>query len=709
MLGEDTLRDGFVFGSTDAEAQASAQEEQRLVRQSEEQSQEAFIRQKIADVRRWRTKYKDDFSRMRENMAFVTGIQRDEQTKIGEDKRYIANFCNQLIVQKVSRLYARNPQFVAQRRKRRDFVIWDGNPESIVKAAIQIEQAQMFGAPPPMDAWALMADYEQGSEWREHVKNVGETLEVLYQYQCDSLEPDFKTQMKNLVQRVSVCGVGYVRLSFCRNYQRELTMSETKTNISDRAIMAQGILESLKDGSIQDYDAKMEQLRILLEGIEASVVNGEQLDVSERLVFDFLPSTSIIPDDNTRCLIGWVGTQEIAQEFILPLKFVNDYFELRGDREILAGADVVEYSDKDAVEVPKNSTDVADGTKQQLVCIWDVINKESKSHYIICDGWNKGYVQDPEPLTPNIRRFWPIFPLCFNKAETERGSKASIFPPSDVDQLKSAQRAWNQRREALDDHRKANKPQYITAKGSLSDEDKDRVEQTEPNAVIELANVPPGTDPDTVFKPKTKVPIDPAVYDTAPLSEDTLITTGTQEANLGPVQPNTTATGNTIAEQSRMSSLGSNVDDIDDFLSALGESGGEMLLQEMSPEVVIRIVGRGAVWPSDPKDRADYLNEILLQVRAASSGRPNQALAVANIKELAPLILQAGGNPQTVIRELAKRLDDTLEPAEFFPLPGAVANPIAASAGAPTGPQPANSAKPLPQLSAGAPVPLVGA
>lgn len=701
MLGEDTMKSQFAFGKDDAEAQSDAAKEKTEEPRNAIDARKAYIKSQCEAVRKWRTKWQPDFKRMKDNMAFVSGLQWEGQKKIHEDK-YVANFCNQLISQKVSRLYARNPQFSAEKRKRKEFQLWDGNPEAIVNALMQVQQAVMSGGIPPMESMALMQDYEQGMQHRKHCKDVGETLEILYQYQTDSQEPEFKTQMKQLVHRTAVCGVGYVRLSFCRSNDKALSQSPTRLDIGDRATQMKAILDKLEKGDLDDHSSKMEQMKILLESIENSVVDGEQGELQERLVFDFLPSTSVIPDDKTRCLVGFIGSDKVAQEYILPLSFVNDYYELRGDDRINTGGEVVQYGEKGETPVAG-----AEGEKDPKVCIWDVFDRTTKSHFIICDGWHNNYVQAPEPVEPHTKRFWPIFPLCFNRAETEAGCDASIFPPSDVDLMRSAQKEWNRTREALRQHRRANKPAYFAAKGVLSDEDIDNINGASDSQIIELKNVPPNTDPDTLIRPKQKVPIDPALYDTKPLSEDTLITTGTQEANLGPPQPNTTATGNTIAEQSRMSTMGSNVDDIDDLLSALAEAGGEMLLREMSPETVNRIVGH-ATWPSDPAERIDYMNSIYLQVKAASSGRPNQAIAVANWERLAPLLMQMGANPQTLIKETMKRLDDQADPSEFFPIAGAM--PMQPTSGSPANGQPApTSPQPLPALPTGDAIPLAGA
>jgi hypothetical protein len=208
--------------------------------------------------------------------------------------------------------------------------------------------------------------------------------------------------------------------------------------------------------------------------------------------------------------------------------------------------------------------------------------------------------------------------------------------------------------------------------------------------------VPSGTDVTKLFVPVQHTAINSALYDTGPLQQDILQAAGMQEANLGPVTGNETATGQTIAEQSRMSATASNVDDLDDFLTLLTESGGEMLLRTVSESVVKHVVGPGAVWPE--QYLPEILNDVFLRIAASSSGRPNKAVDVAIFERIAPLLLQAGANPQALVREGVRRLGDTLDIPSFFPLSGNV-NPQQI-------PQPQQSLQELPSQS---PVPLVSA
>jgi hypothetical protein len=628
-----------------------------------ESSEKTYVKSLVASIKKDEGKWEPQYKRMRKNLAFVASLQHPGQKRIDEN-RYVVNFVNRLVAMKVSTLYARNPKAIATRRKRRDFRLWSGKQEDLMQAGMAVQSALQMGTMPPQQAWALLQDWEKGIERREFIKNIGETFEIVYQYQIDTQEPEFKSQMKQLVWRTCVCGVGYVRVNLCREYENELTTSETRTNIEDRLKAAQGILEKLQKGNVQDSDSAHERLRILVESLDHDSKSYSG-DLKERLVFDFPNSTSIIPDSHCRSLRDFTGCHRLAEAFVYPIDYVNDFFSV----DIKASAGVVHYNKSGQEYSAKNDPKV---TKEKIhIKVYEVWDRDTKTNCIVCDGWDQ-YVRKPQPLDPCTRRFWPVFALTFNHVETEGECDASPFPPSDVDLMKSAQIEWNRSRNELAKHRRANKPQYIYQKGALSNEDKDNLVGAESSEAIELNSVDP--DVSKIIQPLQKLPIDPALYDTNPLKEDSLVATGAQEANMGPAQPNVTATVGTIAEQSRNTVSASNVDDLDDMLSAMAEAGGEMIFRGFDRETIIKIAGDGGIWPLSNTE--DFVDELYLQIQAASSGRPNKAIDSANMERLGPLIMQAAQMPpqmqktiQALIREVVKRLDDQLDPNEFFPDP----------------------------------------
>lgn len=624
-------------------------------------SAEAMVKLWTQRITKAKEKWKADFDRMRENMDFVAGLQWPGQYKIRSEK-YIVNMTLRAVNQGVASLYAKDPKVSAKRRDRLDFKLWDGKQETILQA-MQIQQmAAMHGLPMPPDVMAMLNDYQQGKMRHSVIDGIGKTLEVVCQYQMDSQQPSFKTQMKQLVRRVNVCGVGYIKVKFERDYEPGLTQSETRMSVMDRAKMARAIIEKMEKGEITEDSAEVQQLKSLVESLGVSQLDYEGVEVKERLVFDFPQATSIIPDPACRALKGFVGAKWVVEEFYYPLEFVNAFFE----KDIQIGGELKTFQNGKMDESNLSTNQSVEDKSSVKIRLWEVTNLEDKSRFMICDGYCE-FVVAPELLDPVTKGFWQIVPVTFNDIEVEDGCKATIFPPSSVDLIYSSQVQWNQVRHRLANHRKANAPKFVFAEGTLSEEDLDRLAEAEDQAFVGLKSVPPGTDPAKVIMALQVPDIKPELYDTKPISEDVLLSTGQQEANMGPAQPDVTATVGTIAEQSRMSVAASDVDGLDDSLSDVFRCGGEMLLREMSSDVVKQIAGIGAIWPDLNKE--EFINEISLEVVAASSGRPNKAIDVANWQRIAPLLQAAGANPQAIIRESVKRLDDRLDPTEFFPLP----------------------------------------
>jgi hypothetical protein len=89
---------------------------------------------------------------------------------------------------------------------------------------------------------------------------------------------------------------------------------------------------------------------------------------------------------------------------------------------------------------------------------------------------------------------------------------------------------------------------------------------------------------------------------------------------------------------------------------------------EMQQDTVMRIVGPGAVWPQQPQTREEFVNQIYLTTKAASSGRPNKAVDLRNWQIIAPILQASGANPMFMVRETLRRLDDQLDAEQAFPL-----------------------------------------
>jgi hypothetical protein len=549
-------------------------------------------------------------------------------------------------------------------------------------------------APPgsPMIAQAvgsgmdIMMDAARVKSENIMMDKLARTLELLYAYEVDNQPHPFKSMLKMSVRRAVTNGVAYVKLGFERVMQLRPDLEKGIADANERLATLERLAADATDAITDDSDMEAEQLRLLL----ADLVKSQGAVVREGLTFDFPLSTRIIPDIKCIDLRNWVAAGWVAEEYLLSVSEIEEIYgvDVRGH--------CTEYgSDSDtdpskAMEEWMSSKDKDKNRGEPNAIVWEIYNRNDGLVYVVCDGYREFL---KEPASPEIynERFYPWYALIFNGIEDEH----ELFPPSDVRLMRDMQLEYNRCREGLKEQRIAGRPFTAVVAGSMDEDDMEKLTNREANAVIEFNALQPQQDVKQLLQPYAGPGIDPNLYEVNPVYEDILRTTGIQEANLGGTS-NTTATQAQIAEGSRMTSMGSNIDDLNDLLTQLARNGGQILMREMSQERVKKIVGQGAVWPAEPVAQ-DIANEILLEIEAGSMGRPNQAQEIANAQRLMPLLIQLPGiDPEFLAKDTLRRLDDRLDLTEAFKssLPSIVAmngamsgsaGPTAAGAGAAPG------------------------
>jgi len=507
---------------------------------------------------------------------------------------------------------------------------------------------------------------------------LAKTLELLYAYEVDNQPHPFKSMLKMTVRRAVTNGVGYIKLGYERVMQLRPDLEKGIADANERLATLQRLAADAADSITDDNDKEAEQIKLLL----ADLIKQQGAVVREGLTFDFPLSTRLIPDTKCIDLRNWVAADWVCEEYLLSVNEIEEIYgvDVRGHCNEY-GSD--ETSDPTTVMSDWSSARHKDDERANPnAIVWEIFSRKDGLVYIICDGY-KEFLR--EPASPEIfnERFYPWYPLIFNGVEDEK----ELFPPSDVRLMRDMQLEYNRCREGLKEQRIAGRPFIGVVAGAMDEEDMDKLTNREANAIVEFNALQPNQDIKQLLQAYAGAGIDPNLYEVNPVYEDILRTTGIQEANLGGTS-NTTATQSQIAEGSRMTSMGSNIDDLNDLLTQLARNGGQILMREMSQDRVKKVVGQGAVWP-DNANAQDIANEILLEIEAGSMGRPNQAQEIANAQRLYPLLIQLPGiDPEFLAKDVLRRLDDRLDLTEAFKsaLPSIVAMNGAMSGGAPAGP-----------------------
>jgi len=631
------------------------------------------VEARIKWVTKAKTHWQDTFNDMRDNMKFARGIQWPGQ-KDSKDKetRYIANVVLRHLRQREAALYAKNPTAVAKRRETLDFTIYDGNMDTVMQAQqslMQMQQMQMqmqqMAAqgiqPPPMDpammqmveqAKLLIEDYQIGSKYRTKITAMGKTLEIVWRHQIGEQIPPFKRSMKHLVLRALTTGVGYVKLGYHRFNEPRPEDATRVTDLTEQV----AALEAMQAEAQEDEAHYSEESAELsdLKDLTTKLQSDPEVFMREGLDFDYPKSTSIIVDPACYDLDGFLGARWVAQEFLLTARQIQETYKVDIDDKFLKHDDQgAEFTEEASENQP---VDQVKDTHAKVYEIWD---KHHGQTYTVCEGY-PDYLVAPKTPSIKLERFWPFFTLIFNSIEEEKG----VYPPSDVSLIKPMQVERNLMRQRVREHRDAARPGHVASRGRLDEEDKSKLQNRQAHDVVELNGLAEQDDIRRIIQPIPTSPLDPNQYETGPLDDDLLKSVGSQEAVLGG-SSGASATESSIGESARLSSIGSNIDDLDDFLSDITKSASHMLFTEMSTELVVEIAGRGAVWPelSGP----DVARDLWLEVRAGSSGRPNKAAEIQNMERIMPFLLQIPGlKPKKLAEKLMERLDDRMDIDEMY-------------------------------------------
>lgn len=627
-----------------------------------DEARAALVKRWLDDVLAGAAHWSKDFKRMRKNMEFAGGKQWPGQTE--DDDRFMVNLVQRVLKSSVASLYAKNPTVVAKRREKLDFKIWDGSPEMVQQAqqvltaaavaAQGLATAGVTGAMPPSvdpsvaqglePAKALMADIQAGMERRKMLDRVGKTLVICTEYYLTEGQPTFKQQMKQLVRRVRTTGTGYVKLG----YQRLMDLSERQTSeiadMAERLATIGRLTADLQDGQFDANAAEAEELRLAI----AAMRSEPEMIVREGLVFSFPHSTRIIPSPSTEKLMGWVGSEWVAEEILYTPDRVKEVYGVDLGKSFTAHKTAAGSPEGGSVRKAKNG---------QLARVFHIYDKNTGMELVVCEGY-PDFLKEPASPEIFIEQFFPLFPLTFNDMEDE----GCLFPKSDVELLKHIQREYNRSKEAQRQHRIANRPLYLAPKGIFEEDDVKSLSGYAAHSVIEVAALDKGQKAQDIIMPVGKIGVDPNLYETAGLFEDMQRVTGNAEANLGGTG-NASATESNIAETSRQGSIGLDSDDLDEMLSSLFRACGSVLLTELSGDTVREIAGDGAVWPE--LSRAEIAKELWLEVKGGSSGRPNQAKDAATFERLYPLLVQVPGvSPRWLAERAITIADDDVDMAD---------------------------------------------
>ena len=176
--------------------------------------------------------------------------------------------------------------------------------------------------------------------------------------------------------------------------------------------------------------------------------------------------------------------------------------------------------------------------------------------------------------------------------------------------------------------------------------------------------------------------MNPIVYDTAPIRSDMEWISGLGDAQRGGIQRAKTATEANIQNEGLATRIQEKVDQVEGWLHKLARYSLEILVQEMSVEMVMELAGPRAFWPLLMDGKQNLYKNINVVIKAGSTGMPDENAERMRWVEVMPIIMQnlqmiqamrQTGMPDQfnpyiqLLEETLKRFDERIEIGKFLP------------------------------------------
>lgn len=449
---------------------------------------------------------------------------------------------------------------------------------------------------------------QTGYSW---VRPFAETAEILIQRQL--ADAGLKAKGKALTLGAMCCSMGWLKCTYQRDYSKDPIIQHRIPDSQDNLARVQAAISKLEDGE-QGREELLEQEARLNDQI-AALERQAEVSAAQGLALDYVFAEDIVTDPMVRDATDYASGRWIAQRILYDQEEFEAVFGCEADKK------ATRYN---------HDQEAADG---ELLAVWEIWDKDAQQRYTVCEGMDK-HIREPITPTRGGERFYPFFALAFNPVD------GTPYPLSDVLLLERLQREWTETRERQERHRAMSIPGWW---GDSEAFEKGAIKSLTHQVLGEVAliNTSGKLLSDSIME-RRNPSYNPLIYDTTPIRTDLELVSGAGDAARGAVTKAKTATEAAYLEEGLASRTDERRDVIEDLIQELAQYSLEVLLQEMAPEHVRRVVGDNAIWPELSKD--DVMSLVTVEVQAGTAGKPNkyrdQEQWVKLMEPLQTLILQ---------------------------------------------------------------------
>jgi len=473
---------------------------------------------------------------------------------------------------------------------------------------------------------------------------------------------DLKKQAKRIVRSNYTTSVGWIKCSYQEDPTRAPLIENKLKDTQENIARIEALLQNIENPEMaSQHELELAQLKQALAGLETQ----QEVKVAKGLPVDFVLSEDILVLDSTVRTITdylrssamahrvWMTPQQYQIRFGYAPKTAKKYSEQAGQSGQPQGATGSEAS--------------------CLLCVWEIWDQDANRIYYVCDG-EDGFCEPPSSPDWTGKRWYPFFLVAFNEID------GSFYPLSDVDLTDKLVKEYNQNRDDQVRDRKACLPVNVIRKGgALTDDDAKKIANREGSDVIMVEGV--GGQPltnDLFIGQLGKM--DAAAYDTTSTRYDMERLLGGSDSSTGSITKAKTLGEAEILTAALRGRTDERRDTIEDMLNELGPYAMEIMLRKYSLAEVQAIAGPEAEWPRMSIE--DIFNIVSVEVRAGSTGKPNQAQEQERWTKLLPIVNEAVAKVSELrekgqealadavielTRETLRRFDERIDIEQFLP------------------------------------------
>jgi hypothetical protein len=472
-----------------------------------------------------------------------------------------------------------------------------------------------------------------------------------------------KKQAKKVVRSNYTTSVGWLKCAYQEDPNKDPLIENRVKDTQDNIQRIEALLREIEDPQLaNNHELELAKLKEALAGLEVQ----QEVKVAKGLPLDFVLSEDILVLDTTiRAITDYQRSSAISHRVWMTATQYKTRFKY-------APKSAKKYSEQPGQGSQPQQTD-APNPADTLLCVHEVWSQDDNRIFYVCDG-EEGFCEPPSSPDWAGKRWYPFFLVAFNEID------GSFYPLSDVELTDKLVKEYNQNRDDQVRDRKACLPVNVVRKGgALTPDDVKRIANREGSDVIMVEGV--GAQPltnDMFIGQLGKM--DAAAYDTTSTRYDMERMLGGSDSSTGSITKAKTLGEAEILTAALRGRTDERRDTIEDMLNELGPYAIEIMLRKYTPEEVKAIAGPEAEWPQLSID--EIFNMVSVEVRAGSTGKPNQAQEQERWTKLLPIVNEAVAKVSELrekgqealadavielTRETLRRFDERIDIEQFLP------------------------------------------